>query len=145
MRRSVQNNSPMATRLRTRILVVDDSPVVREQLRRLLELHPDWEVCGEAIDGRDAIEKTRELIPDLILLDFAMPVMNGLQSAQEISKFFPHTPILLFTMFLSNQLVSEARQSGIRGAVAKSNAVRDLVPGIEALLRQETFFPSSYN
>jgi DNA-binding NarL/FixJ family response regulator len=74
-----------------------------------------------------------------------MPVMNGLQSAQEIAKLVPQTPILLFTMFLSNQLVNEARQCGIRGAVAKSNAVRDLVPGIEALLRQETFFPSSYN
>lgn len=144
MRRSVLN-SPMATRLRTRILIVDDSPVVREQLRRLLELHPEWEVCGEAVDGRDAVEKTRQLHPDLVLLDFAMPVMNGLQSAQEISKFLPNTPMLLFTMFLSNQLVDEARHSGIRGAVAKSNAVRDLVPGIEALLRQETFFPSSYN
>ena len=74
-----------------------------------------------------------------------MPIMNGLQSAQEISKAFPRTPILLFTMFLSNQLVSEARNSGIRGAVNKADAVRDLVPGIEALLRHETFFPSSSN
>ena len=135
----------MLTSLRTRILVVDDSTVVRQHLRRLLELHSDWEVCGEAVDGRDAIKKTCELKPDLVLLDFAMPVMNGLQSAQEIVKCYPETPILLFTMFLSSQLVIEARNSGIRGAVAKSDAVRYLVPGIEALLRKETFFPSSNN
>jgi DNA-binding NarL/FixJ family response regulator len=133
----------MKTELRTRILVVDDNWVVRQQLRKLLELHRDWEVCGEAVDGRDAIEKTRALQPDLVLLDFAMPVMNGLQSAQEIARQFPATPILLFTMFLSNQLVNEARHSGIRGAVAKADVVRDLVPGIEALLRDETFFPST--
>jgi len=135
----------MHASLRTRLLIVDDSPVVRQQLRRLLEMHPDWEVCGEAVDGRDAIDKTRELGPDLILLDFAMPIMNGLQSAQEINKSFPRTPMLLFTMFLSSQLVNEARNSGIRGAVNKADAVRDLVPGIEALLRHETFFPSSSN
>lgn len=130
---------------RTRILIVDDSAVVREQLRRLLELHRDWEVCGEAVDGRDAVAKTSQLRPDLVLLDFAMPVMNGLQSAQEILRSYPETPVLLFTMFLSSHLVSEARNTGIRGAVAKADAVRDLVPGIEALLRQETFFPASYN
>ncbi|HZQ25897.1 MAG TPA: response regulator transcription factor [Terriglobales bacterium] len=122
--------------------MVDDNWVVRQQLRKLLELHRDWEVCGEAVDGRDAIEKTRVLQPDLVLLDFAMPVMNGLQSAQEIARQFPDTPMLLFTMFLSNQLVDEARHSGIRGAVAKADVVRDLVPGIEAVLRDETFFPS---
>ena len=108
----------MQTALRTRILIVDDNPVVCQQLRKLLELHPDWEVCGEAVDGRDAVDKARQLAPDLILLDFAMPVMNGLQSAQEIAKLFPKTPMLLFTMFLSNQLVDEAKSSGIQGAVA---------------------------
>jgi DNA-binding NarL/FixJ family response regulator len=132
----------MQTALRTRILVVDDNPVVRQQLRKLLELHPDWEVCGEAIDGRDAVDKARQLAPDLILLDFAMPGMNGLQSAQEIGKLLPKTPMLLFTMFLSSRLVDEAKNSGIRGAVAKADLVRDLVPGIEALLRHETFFPA---
>jgi DNA-binding NarL/FixJ family response regulator len=135
--------SPMATALRTRILVVDDNPVVRQQLRKLLELHPEWEVCGEAADGRDAIDKARQLAPDLILLDFAMPVMNGLQSAQAIAKVLPKTPMMLFTMFLSSQLVDEAKNSGIRGAVSKADVVRDLVPGIEALLRHETYFPAS--
>jgi len=127
----------------TRILVVDDSSVVRQQLRRLLERYPEWEVCGEAIDGREAIEKVSELKPDLVLLDFAMPVLNGLKSAQSILKQFPETLILLFTTFLSNQLLDEARNIGIHGAMAKSDLVRDLAPGIQALLRRENFFPSS--
>ena len=135
----------METALRTRILIVDDSSTMRYHLRKLLELHPTWEVCGEGVDGRDAVEKARQLAPDLIVLDFAMPVMNGLQSAQEITKVFPQTPILLFTSFLTTQLVNEARHLGIRGAVSKANAVHDLITGIEALLRQETFFPASFN
>jgi DNA-binding NarL/FixJ family response regulator len=133
----------MTTIVQTRILIVDDNAVVRQQLRSLLDLRPEWQVCGEAVDGRDAVQKAKELHPDLIVLDFAMPVMNGLQTAQEIEKTIPHVPILLFTMFLSNQLVDEARNSGIRGAVAKANVGRDLVPGIEALLREETFFPTT--
>ena len=127
----------------TRILVVDDSSVVRQQLRRLLERHPEWEVCGEAINGREAIDMVSELKPDLVLLDFAMPVLNGLKSAQSILKMFPSTLILLFTTFLSNQLLDEARNVGIHGALAKADLVRDLAPGIQALLRHENFFPTS--
>jgi DNA-binding NarL/FixJ family response regulator len=127
----------------TRILVVDDSSVVRQQLRRLLERYPEWEVCGEAIDGREAIDKVADLKPDLVLLDFAMPVLNGLKSAQSILKMFPGTLIMLFTTFLSNQLLEEARQVGIHGALAKGDLVRDLAPGIQALLRHESFFPAS--
>jgi len=127
----------------TRILLVDDSSVVRQQLRRLLERHPEWEVCGEAIDGREAIDKVNELKPDLVLLDFAMPVLNGLKSAQSILKQFPGTLILLFTTFLSNQLLDEARNVGIHGALAKGDLVRDLAPGIQSVLRHESFFPTS--
>jgi DNA-binding NarL/FixJ family response regulator len=131
----------MEANRQTRILVVDDSSVVREQIRKLLEMRPDWQVCGEAVDGEEAVAKTAELRPDLIILDFAMPGMNGLQSARKIGKSFPQIPILLFTMFLSSELIEDARNCGIRGAVSKTEVVRDLGPGIEAVLREETYFP----
>ena len=125
-----------------RILIADDNALVRQQVRNLLGRHPDWEICGEAVDGRDAVNKARELNPDVIVLDFAMPEMNGLQSAWEIARLSPSTPILLFSMFLSNQLVEVAQKNaGIRGAVSKADVIRDLVQGVEALLRRETFFP----
>jgi DNA-binding NarL/FixJ family response regulator len=124
---------------KTRILIVDDSALLRKQLRKLLQQNPNWEVCGESADGRDAVQKTRELNPDLVVMDFAMPQMNGVEAAREISKVFPEMPILMFTMYMSNQLLDEARHSGIRGAVDK-NETGKVVKGIKALLRGESFF-----
>jgi DNA-binding NarL/FixJ family response regulator len=128
----------------TRIMIVDDSPLVRQRLRDLLQQHPDWEVCGEAANGQDAITRARELNPDVIVLDFLMPGMNGMQAAREIGKVIPDVPILMFTTYLSQQLVEEARNVGIRGAVAKSDA-RYVIDGLEALLRNESFFYSTPN
>jgi DNA-binding NarL/FixJ family response regulator len=128
----------------TRIMIVDDSPLVRQRLRDLLQQHPDWEVCGEAANGQDAITRARELNPDVIVLDFLMPGMNGMQAASEIGKVIPDVPILMFTTYLSQQLVEEARNVGIRGAVAKSDA-RYVIDGLEALLRNESFFYSTPN
>jgi DNA-binding NarL/FixJ family response regulator len=125
----------------TRILIVDDSPLVRQRLRDLLETHPGWNVCGEAVNGQDAVNQAAELNPNLIVLDFLMPGMDGMQAAREIGKLVPHVPILMFTMHLSRQLVEEARNVGIRGAVAKSD-VRHVIEGVEALLRHESFFYS---
>jgi DNA-binding NarL/FixJ family response regulator len=130
--------------METRILIVDDSPLVRQRLRDLLQQHADWEVCGEAANGRDAIARARELSPDIIVLDFLMPGMNGMQAASEIGKLIPDVPILMFTTYLSRQLVEEARNVGIRGAVAKSDA-RYVIDGLEALLRNESFFYSTPN
>ncbi len=127
--------------METRILIVDDSPLVRQRLRDLLHQHPHWEVCGEAANGQDAITRARELSPDIIVLDFLMPGMNGMQAASEIGKLIPDVPILMFTTHLSRQLVEEARNVGIRGAVAKSDA-RYVIDGLEALLRNESFFSS---
>ena len=130
--------------METRILIVDDSPLVRQRLRDLLQQHPDWRVCGEAANGQDAITRAAELSPDVIVLDFLMPGMNGVQAAREIGKLIPDVPILMFTTYLSRQLVEEARNVGIRGAVAKSDA-RYVIDGLEALLRNESFFYATPN
>jgi len=128
--------------LTTRILIVDDSPLVRQRLRDMLQQHSQWVVCGEAANGRDALEKAQVTNPDVIVLDFLMPGMDGLQTAREIGKLLPSIPILMFTMHLSRQLVEEARNVGIRGAVAKSDAGR-IIEGVEALLRNEAYFACS--
>jgi len=125
--------------LETRILIVDDSPLVRDRLRVMLQQHADWKVCEEAANGRDALEKAKQSAPDLIVLDFLMPGMDGLQAARELGKLVPEVPILMFTMHLSRQLIEEARSAGVRGAVPKSEAGR-LVEGVEAVLRNERYF-----
>ena len=125
-----------------RILIADDNLPVRLGLRRLLEKQPGWEVCGEAGDGRDAIQKSRELHPDLVILDFLMPCVNGLEAAHEINKTDPRVPILLCTIFLSEQLMEQARKAGVRGAVSKTD-IGEIVHGVEALLRQQPFFVCS--
>ena len=122
-----------------RILIADDSTLVRRVLRNLVEQDADWEVCGEAINGGEVVQRTMETHPDLIVLDFQMPVMNGLQAAREIAKVAPNVPVLLCTAHLSLNLMSEARRVGIQGAVSKSRA-GDIVKGIKALLRHESFF-----
>lgn len=122
-----------------RILIADDSTPVRHMLRALLEQCADWQICGEASNGGEAIERTLETRPDLIVLDFQMPVMNGLQAAEEIAKVAPGIPVLLCTAHLSRHLMGEARKVGIQGAVSKSSG-GDIVKGIKALLRHELFF-----
>jgi DNA-binding NarL/FixJ family response regulator len=126
----------------TRIMIADDSPPVRRGLRTLLGLNSDWQVCGEAVDGADAIEKAHELAPDLILMDFSMPQMDGVQAAREIAKSGADIPILLFTLNLSPQIKELARNAGLRGAISKAE-ISKLPNAIKALQRGETFFCAS--
>lgn len=121
-----------------RILVVDDNARVRDGLRLMLQNHVDWEVCGEAADGIEAIEKYRQLRPDLLVIDVSMPQMNGLDAAQEILKLFPKTLILLYTSFLTSQLIDVAHKAGIRGTVSKDTSHLAGL-GLEALLRGEQY------
>lgn len=121
-----------------RILVVDDNATIRDGLRRLLANHADWEVCGEAVDGIEAIEKNRQLMPDLLVVDVSMPRMNGLDASLELLKIYPKILILLFTSYLTAQLVEQAHNAGIRGTVSK-DTMHLVVVGLEALLRGEEF------
>lgn len=124
-----------------RILVVDDNPAVRHYLRALLEQQSTWQVCGEARTGREALERVEKNPPDMILLDFQMPDLNGLDVARQLTRFFPEIPILMITIHLSKQLAEEARRVGIRGACAKSD-VSSIVEAVDALLHAGTYFPT---
>jgi len=123
-----------------RILVVDDNPAVRNYLRALLEQQNTWQVCDEARTGGEALQRVKKNPPDMILLDFQMPDLNGLDVARQISGLFPEIPILLVTIHLSKQLAEEARRAGIRGACAKSD-VGSIVEAVDALLHAGTYFP----
>jgi len=126
----------------TRILIADDDTSIRRLLRRVLEGHPGWQVCGEAANGRDAVEKTQQLTPDLVVLDLAMPQMNGLQAGREIFKSSPLPMLLLTVQEVSPELAREARSAGFQGAISKSRGV-EVVNGIETLLRDQCFFRST--
>ena len=126
-----------------RILVADDHEVVRHGVRALLEARPGWQVCAEAVDGREAVEKAKRLQPDVIILDIGMPGLNGLDAARQILKAAPKSGILILTMHESEQVVREVLAAGARGYVLKSDAGRDLVNAVEAVGRQRIFFTSS--
>ena len=105
-------------------------------------LSSDWQVCGEAVDGADAVNKAQQLAPDLILMDFSMPQMDGVQAAREIAKSGADIPILLFSLNLSPEIMEMARNNGLRGAISKSE-ISKLPYAIKALQRGETFFYAS--
>ena len=124
----------------TRILIADDHEVARRGIRALLETHPNWEVCAEASDGREAVELAATTNPDLVLLDIGMPNLNGLEAARQILAATPDVPILILTMHDSDNVVREVLRAGARGFLLKSDAGRDLVAAVEALQVQRTFF-----
>ena len=125
-----------------RILVADDHEVVRHGVRSLLEGHPGWEVCAEASDGREAVEKAIHLKADVIILDIGMPNLNGLEATRQILRSLPQARVLILTMHESEQVVREVLEAGARGFLLKSDAGRDLVAAVEALQRHKTFFTS---
>jgi two-component system NarL family sensor kinase len=127
---------------RRRILIADDHEVMRRGVRGLLESHDEWAVCGEAFEGREVVTKSRELRPDLIIMDINMPGLTGIDAAQQIRKENPSAKILFFSVHESAQTVREVVNAGAQGYVAKSRAGHDLVDAVRNVLDGGTFFPS---
>jgi DNA-binding NarL/FixJ family response regulator len=119
-----------------RILLVDDFQRIRSGVRTLLTSEP-VEICGEAENGREAIERVRELRPDLVLLDIVMPVMSGIEAAHEIHRISPSTKIVFFTIEDTPEAAAVARLIGVDGLVPKSTAGTELIPTLKRLLRNE--------
>jgi DNA-binding NarL/FixJ family response regulator len=128
-----------------RILIADDHEVVRQGIRMVLEARPQWEVCGEALDGSEALRMAGELQPDIIIMDITMPVMTGLEATEKLTKYRPETKVLIFTMHESRTLPDSVRRAGGRGYLVKSQAARDLIHALECLDRGGTFFPGGAN
>jgi len=125
-----------------RILIVDDHEVMRGGLRSLLESRPEWEVCGEAADGLEAVEKAKQLKPDVVILDINMPALNGLDAARLIRKQVPQPEILILSRYEASEMRSEALQAGAREYVAKSqNLARDLLVAIDEVARLRSTSP----
>jgi DNA-binding NarL/FixJ family response regulator len=122
-----------------RILLVDDHPIVRQGLRTLLEGRTGWEVVGEASDGVEAVEKAKDLNPDVMVLDVTMPRMNGLEACRLLRRQAPQLEILFVTQHDSPQMMREALDVGARGYVVKSNAARDLLEAVEAVSQHRVF------
>ena len=120
-----------------RILLVDDHEVVRKGVRSIFEMRPDWDICGEATDGRQAVEEAKRLKPDLVVMDIGMPGLNGLGATRHILRDLPSTQVLILTMHESEQIVWEVLDAGARGFVLKSDAGRELIGAVEALLEHK--------
>jgi DNA-binding NarL/FixJ family response regulator len=125
-----------------KILIADDHEVVRQGIRTILAARSDWEICGEAVNGQEAIKLAGELRPDAIVMDITMPVMSGLEAARQLTKNRSSAPILIFTMHESRSLADSVRETGASGFVFKSRAARDLIQAIEILLKGGTYFRS---
>jgi DNA-binding NarL/FixJ family response regulator len=122
-----------------RILVADDHGVVRRGLRALLESRRGWKICGEAANGRDAVERARRLKPDVAILDIGMPGLNGVEATRQIRKVSPKTEILILSAHGSEKLALEVLEAGARGYVVKEEADESLMVAVEALLRHVPF------
>jgi DNA-binding NarL/FixJ family response regulator len=134
-------DQPLANSI-IRILIADDHDVIRTGLRALLEAESDFEVCGEARDGREAVKEACRLAPDVVILDFSMPGMNGLEVTRRIRKALGKTEVLVLTAYDSEQLARALLSAGALGYMSKSDADRDLVVAVHSVHQRRPFFNS---
>jgi DNA-binding NarL/FixJ family response regulator len=124
---------------KVRILIADDHPVIRKAVRATLQVHPHFEVCGEAMDGAQAVEETKKLKPDVVVLNVTMPVMNGFEAARRIRTIKPESAIVILSSDADQRFVDEAKKLGVRAYVAKTKAGEALIKAVEAAIRGEDF------
>jgi len=117
-----------------RILIADDRESMRIALRALIRMRPDWQICGEANDGREVVAKAAELQPDLVVLDFKMPIANGIKAGSEISRSMPSVPIVMYTLYITPELEIAAKLAGIRQVIGKEDGGKYLLSAIESEL-----------
>lgn len=117
-----------------KILIADDNAVLRRLLKNVLSHKPEWNVCGEASDGNEALHLALELKPDLVVLDIAMPTMDGLRAASEILKASPEVPIILYTLHKNEQIELEGKKAGVRRVIGKSEDPELLLQCVSELL-----------
>lgn len=122
------------------ILIADDHDVVRRGMKSILQAHAGWEVCGEASNGREAVELAKKLKPHVVVLDVTMPELGGLEATRQILGILPRTEILILTMHESEELVGEVLEAGARGYVLKTDTGRDLLAAVEAVSEHRPFF-----
>jgi DNA-binding NarL/FixJ family response regulator len=121
------------------ILIVDDYPIIRHGLRTLLEARPGWKICSEAATGQAAVQKVKRWKPEVVLLDLGLPDMHGLEVIPKIIEIHPETGILALTEHESREIASQALAWGARGLVNKSDPLREVVRGVQALARGKSF------
>jgi len=126
-----------------RILIADDHEIVRSGLRNILEAQPRYDVVAEASNGKEAVRKAFETNPDIAMLDYSMPLINGIEATRQIRAGLPKTEVLIFTMHCNEILIQELLQAGARGYLLKSDARRYLVGAIESLAAHKPFFTAS--
>jgi len=127
----------------TRILIADNHEVVRSGLRTILQMRDHWQVVAEACDGKDAVSKALETKPDIAILDYSLPLLNGLQATRQIRARLPETEILIFSTHVSETLVHDILQAGARGYLLKSDANSTLIEAVESLAAHKTFFTAN--
>jgi two-component system nitrate/nitrite response regulator NarL len=127
-----------------RIVVADDQEVVRKRVVATLMSRGDLEVCAEASNGMEAVDKVRQMNPDLVILDITMPQLNGLDAARQIRVFAPGLPILILSVHKNRQVVEEAKKIGVRGYVTKGDAIQKLLLAVDTVLQNQTFFPTEF-
>jgi DNA-binding NarL/FixJ family response regulator len=124
---------------KVRILIADDHPMIRRAVRSTLQDHAHFEVCGEAVDGAEAVETAKKLKPDVVVLNVTMPVMNGFEAARKIKQSVPQPAIVILSSNADQRFVEEAKKVGVRAFVAKTMAGEALVKAVEAALRGQDF------